>query len=79
MLNSAVSDRTIIQQITNKLTSRGVSSPSHVEVQSRNGEVTLSGNLQHAHLRQAAVQVATAISGVRRVIDRMVVKPRVKQ
>jgi osmotically-inducible protein OsmY len=69
-----VSDQTITQQVQNKLAGRGLSSPCHVTVETRKGEVTLSGSVQYAHQKGTAVQVANVISGVRRVIDRLIVK-----
>lgn len=78
MFGSKVPDRIILQQLTNKLASRGVRSPCHVTVQSNNGEVTLTGNVQFLHQKQAAVQVANGIAGVRRVIDQLIIKVAVK-
>ena len=69
-----VSDRSVTQQVKNKLTGRGLSTPCNVAVDTRNGEVTLTGSVQHAHQKSTAVQAASAISGVRRVIDRLLVK-----
>lgn len=74
-----VSDRTLIQQFSQKLANRGVRSPCHVQVQSRNGDVTLSGTVQFAHHKRAAAQLVTAINGVRRVIDQLVVKAAVNR
>ena len=75
MRSSQIPDRVITQQLNNKLASRGVRSPCHVMVLSKNGEVTLSGTVQFAHQKGAAVQVATGITGVRRVIDNLILKP----
>ncbi len=79
MSATPVADRKISEQVTNKLASRGVRTPCRVTVQSRNGEVTLSGTVQFANQKMAATQVASGIGGVRRVIDHLVVKPPVKQ
>lgn len=73
-----VSDRSITQQVQNRLAGRGLASPCRVTVDTRKGEVTLSGSVQYAHQKGTAVQVATIISGVRRVIDRLIVKAAVK-
>ena len=70
-----VPDRTIIQQINNKLATRGVRSPCRVNVLSHRGDVTLSGTVEHAHQKSAAVGVAGSVAGVKRVIDQMTVKP----
>ena len=74
-----VSDRTLIQQVSQKLANRGIRSPRHVQVQSRNGDVTLSGTVQFAHQKGAAAQLVNGISGVRRVIDQLIVKAAVKR
>ena len=73
-----VPDRTIDQQVAQKLSTRGISSPCQVTVQTRRGEVTLSGMVQHPHQKNAAVQVATSVMGVRRVIDNLTVKAVVR-
>jgi hypothetical protein len=49
-----VLDRTIVQQVIQRLTMRGLSAPCKIEVQSRNGEVTLTGPIQHAGHREAS-------------------------
>ena len=77
-MNSSNDDR-IKQQVTNKLTSRGLSSPCRVTVQASNGQVTLSGTVQYAHQKGAAVSAISGMTGVRRVIDQMTVKPAVKR
>jgi osmotically-inducible protein OsmY len=73
-----VPDRTIDQQITQKLSGRGINSPCQVTVQTRRGEVTLSGVVQHPHQKNAAVQAANAVLGVRRVIDNLTIKAVVR-
>ena len=75
MRSFQIPDRVITQQLNNKLANRGVRAPCHVNVLSKNGEVTLSGTVQFAHQKGAAVQVATGITGVRRVIDLLTLKP----
>ena len=79
MGSTQVPDRTITQQAGKKLANRGIRSPCRVEVQTRNGDVTLSGSVQYAHQKGAAAQVVAGITGVRRVIDQLVVKPAVKR
>jgi osmotically-inducible protein OsmY len=72
-------DRTIAQQVTQRMTMRGIRSPCKVDVQSRNGEVTLTGNIQFAYQRSAANQAAATTAGVRHVVDRMTVSPPAKR
>ncbi len=45
----------------------------------RNGEVTLLGSVQYVQQKGSAVQTASGVTGVRRVIDQMIVKPLVKR
>jgi osmotically-inducible protein OsmY len=78
MASTPVSDRSVTQQVTNKLAGRGLGAPCRVTVESRNGDVTLSGSVQHAHQKQTAVQAAGSVAGVRRVTDRLIVKAVVK-
>ncbi len=74
-----VPDTTITQQVTQKLSSRGIRSPCTVRVQTSNGDVTLSGNVQFGHQKSAAAQVVAGVAGVRRVIDNLIVKPAAKR
>ena len=69
-----VQDKTITRQVQGKLAGRGLGSPCHVAVETNKGEVTLTGNVQYAHQKATAVQATNGISGVRRVIDRLIVK-----
>jgi osmotically-inducible protein OsmY len=64
-------DQKISNQVLLKLNSRGIRSPSIVTVSTKNGEVTLSGSVQYAHQKGAAVQAASGVPGVRRVTDQM--------
>lgn len=66
-------DQKIIGDIQLKLARRGLRSPSSVTVSSKNGEVVLTGSVQFAHQKSAAVQTATGVAGVKRVIDQMTV------
>lgn len=68
-------DRTIVQQVTQRLATRGLRSPCRIDVQSKNGEVTLTGPIQYPHQRAAAMQAAATAAGVRHVVDRMSIKP----
>ena len=72
-------DRNIAKQVTQRLATRGIRSPCRIDVQSRNGEVTLTGDIQHAHQRTAAIQAASTAEGVRHVVDRLIIKAAVKR
>jgi len=73
-----IPDRSIDQQVSQKLSSRGINSPCQVSVNTRRGEVTLSGLVQHPHQKNAAVQAANSVTGVKRVIDNLTIKPVVR-
>ena len=72
-MGSATGDHAITSQVLMKLSNRGIRSPCKVTVQTKNGDVTLSGTVQFAHQKSAAVQAATGITGVRRVTDQTTV------
>lgn len=72
-------DRTVTQQVTQRLATRGLRSPCRIDVHSRNGEVTLTGEIQYPHQRSAAMHAASSTSGVRHVVDRMTIKPPKKR
>jgi osmotically-inducible protein OsmY len=73
-----ISDPKITQNVTQRLASCNIRSPSRVVVASVNGQVTLSGNVQYAHQRQSALQATRAVEGVRRVVDllKLIAAPR---
>ena len=75
--NSA--DEKITQQVINKLSGRGVGHPCRVAVNTRNGEVTLSGTVVQIHQKKLAASLVTGIHGVRRVIDLLTVQPVAKR
>jgi osmotically-inducible protein OsmY len=72
-------DRTIIQQVTQRLATRGLRSPCKIDVTSRNGEVTLTGNILYPHQRAAAMNAASTAEGVRTVVDRLIIKAAIKR
>jgi osmotically-inducible protein OsmY len=66
-------DQKICSDVQLKLANRGLRAPCNVAVNAKNGEVTLTGTVQYAHQKAAAVQAATGVLGVRRVTDQMTV------
>ncbi len=78
MAITPVQDKTITRQVQGKLAGRGLGVPCRIAVETSKGEVTLSGSVQQQQQKSAAVQVTNGISGVRRVIDRLIVKAAVK-
>jgi osmotically-inducible protein OsmY len=73
-----IPDHKITERVTQLLSTRGVRAPCRVSVTTFNGEVTLTGTVQHAHQKVSAVQVSRGASGVRRVVDQLTIKPMVK-
>lgn len=71
-------DATIARNAIRQLANRGLRAPCHINVQSRNGEVTLSGHVLYPHQRDAALQALRSIEGVSRVTDQLKIKPPVK-
>jgi osmotically-inducible protein OsmY len=71
-------DDHVTRNINNKLASRGFGS-QHLTVATRNGLVTISGGVQFAHQKKAALKAIAGLMGVRRVTDQMTVKPAVKR
>jgi osmotically-inducible protein OsmY len=72
-------DRNIVQQVTQRLATKGIRTPCKIEVQSKNGEVTLTGSIQYPYQRSAAIQAASTASGVRHVVDRLTIKAAAKR
>ncbi|HVX62374.1 MAG TPA: BON domain-containing protein [Pirellulales bacterium] len=71
-------DATISRNAIRQLANRGLRAPCRINVQTRNGQVTLTGHVQYPHQRDAAVQALRAIEGVDRVTDQLKVKPPAK-
>jgi osmotically-inducible protein OsmY len=78
-MSSLGKDGTVVTQVKQRIATRGIRSPCKIDVQARNGEVTLTGNIQFAHQRVAAVQAASTAAGVRSVVDRLVIKAATKR
>jgi osmotically-inducible protein OsmY len=73
-----IQDKTITRQVEGRIAGRGLKSPCRITVATIKGEVTLSGTVQHTQQKSTAVQAATGISGVRRVVDRLTVKATIR-
>lgn len=70
-----VNDATISRNVTRQLASSGLRSPCRIQVQTRNGEVTLSGTVQFVHQRNSAVQAIRTVEGVKRIVEKLKVTP----
>jgi hypothetical protein len=73
-----ISDATISRNVSRQLASSGLRSPCRIQVQTRNGEVTLSGTVQFVHQRNTAVQSIRTVEGVRRIVEKLKVTPPAK-
>jgi osmotically-inducible protein OsmY len=69
--SNKIPDKTILQNITQKLLQPGTGSQNSIKAAIRNGDLTLSGTIQYEHHRRHIVRTATSIAGVRRVIDQL--------
>ncbi len=67
-------DFKLLQNVNSKLAMRGIRSPCHVAVACRGGEITLTGTVVQAHQKDAAMRIAQGVSGVKRVINQLIVK-----
>lgn len=77
MAITPVQDRSITRQVQERIAGR-LGLPCRVTVATNKGEVQLSGSVQYAHQKPVAVQAAQAIAGVKRVLDRLIVKAAVR-
>ena len=71
-------DSAISKNVSRQLASCGLRAPCQVRVQTRKGEVTLTGFVIYAHQKASALQVIQKVEGVRRVIDQMKIRSPVK-
>jgi osmotically-inducible protein OsmY len=76
-MKSSNDDR-ITRTVINKLASRGLGQ-SHLTVQTSNGLVTVSGSVQYAHQQAAAMKAIAGMTGIRRVVNQVAVKPAAKR
>jgi osmotically-inducible protein OsmY len=70
--NSA--DMKLTQTLINKLATRGIRTPCNVAVHVHGGLATLTGTVTQVHQKIAATSVATGVSGIKRVVNNIVVK-----
>ena len=73
-MSQSSADLKLTQAVINKLAMRGIRSPCKVTVTVDNGLATLTGTVTQAHQKQAASAAATGTSGIKRVVNQLVVK-----
>jgi osmotically-inducible protein OsmY len=74
-----IPDKAINLKITQQLSARGMRAPCRIAVQTTKGVVTLSGDIEYEHQRNAALQAARHLDGVNSVVDQLHVKPKTSQ
>lgn len=72
-----VDDAMLTARIKARMTADGRVSPSRVDVDTLNGDVTLRGEVPTQEEKDAAAQVARNVEGVRSVSDQIIVNPAV--
>ena len=75
-LQSAAADKTILKKVNQNLGRMGSGSRSQVKATVRNGQVTVSGNIQYESQRRPALKAVRCVQGVRGVTDQLKVLPR---
>ena len=72
-----IDDFQITAQVKAKLASDvGVSSVTNISVNSTNGVVTLSGQVDSSDIKTKAIAVANAVPKVKRVVDNLQITPK---
>jgi hypothetical protein len=71
----SATDKAILKKLQQHLARVSLGSQSHVNVAVRDGQVTLSGNLQYENQRRPALKAARSVEGVRGVLDQLRVQP----
>ncbi len=67
-------DIKLTQSVINKLAMRGIRTPCKVTVTVEKGLATLTGTVTQPHQKIAAASVASSTSGIKRVLNQLVVK-----
>ena len=71
-----IPDKSINEKVTQQLSARGIRAPCKIAVRTAKGVVTLSGEIEYEHQRNAVVQAARHLDGVSSVVDQLHVKPK---
>jgi osmotically-inducible protein OsmY len=66
-----ISDKDLLKSINQRMARTGTASQSKIAVAVQQGNVTLSGMLQHAIQRDPILKAVSRVTGVRRVVDQM--------
>ena len=71
-----VPDRTILKDVNKRLLRTGLGARCRVAAAVRNGQVTLSGNIQYESQRRPVLRALSAVDGIRGVVDQVQVQSR---
>ena len=66
-----ISDKDRLKSINQRMARTGTASQSKIAVAVQQGNVTLTGVLQHAIQRDPILKAVARVTGVRRVVDQM--------
>src|SRR4029078_11508618 len=75
--NDKNNDAALLKTVNQKLSRGGGGAQSRITATVQRGTVTLSGNLQYDAQRAPLTKAVSCVAGVRRVIDQLIVAPRV--
>ncbi|HUY32663.1 MAG TPA: BON domain-containing protein [Pirellulales bacterium] len=78
-MKTPISDQVLNRNVSQVLAAHGLRSPCHITIQTRNGEVTMTGTVLRQQQRDAAGQAVRNVEGVKRIVDRLTIKAPVKQ
>ncbi len=78
-LGNQIPDKTLLRSVTQKLAQRCSGSGSKVAIEVMSGTVTLTGSLAQEYQRKSIISSMHAITGVKRVVDKMTVAPPKKR
>ncbi len=78
-MQSKVPDNQLTRSVNMKLSQRSGGSGCKITAAVANGYVTLSGTVIADYQKRPIVNAITSISGVRRVIDQIIVAPKTKR
>jgi hyperosmotically inducible protein len=71
---TAIDDATLTAKVKAALIAEPGLKTTQIKVETQDGVVTLAGNVESQSMSERAIQLATGTTGVRQVVDRLVVK-----
>lgn len=77
--SKGISDKALLSTVNQRLARTGTGSQAKLHATVRQGTVTLSGTIQYERQRTPILKATRNVSGVRNVIDQLVVTPKKTQ